>query len=173
MKYALHINKERDIYTIPEDVTIIDGYAFYGQQTLRYIEMNEKVKIIKEYAFHGMTQLRTITLPSTIQQIEGNAFSECTSMKMIIIQANSNDITNCESTAFSHGQMYVKEGNENSGICGKQTLYGYKTKGKAGTNIHWMTIESGSKMIIYGINYFIFKVITICYIKFKCINIIF
>ena len=43
-------NKERGIYTIPETLTIIDGYAFYGQQTLRYIEMNEKVKIIKEYS---------------------------------------------------------------------------------------------------------------------------
>jgi hypothetical protein len=41
---------------------------------------------------------------------------------MIIIEGNSNEITNWASTAFSHGQIYVKEGDETSGLCGKQRL---------------------------------------------------
>ena len=33
------------IYNIPEEVTIIDGYAFYGQTHLKYIQFNSKLTI--------------------------------------------------------------------------------------------------------------------------------
>lgn len=52
---------------IPEDIKVIDMYAFYGCLNLKKIVIPEGVKIIGKYAFANCVRLTDIYLPSTIE----------------------------------------------------------------------------------------------------------
>ena len=56
VKLIVYPYAKKDIqkYIVPEDVTIIEGYALY-QTHFAYVKMNEKVKRIGEYAMRNAT----------------------------------------------------------------------------------------------------------------------
>ena len=73
---------------IPESVTSIKKYAFYGCTLLETITIPESVTSIEEYAFYGCTSLKSITIPDSVTEIYNGVFENCTSLESIIIPKN-------------------------------------------------------------------------------------
>ena len=73
--------------SIPESMTNIGDYAFYGCSTLNKITFakNSKLTTIGEYAFTDCVSIATITLPNSLKVIGANAFERCNGIKQIAI----------------------------------------------------------------------------------------
>lgn len=79
---------ERTKYVIPDSVTTIGASSFrYSVPTtnmsLTSIDIPESVTIIEEYAFYGCDSLISVTLPSKVKSIERYAFDSCESLQSI------------------------------------------------------------------------------------------
>ena len=70
---------------IPEQITLIPSYAFYGNKKLKEATLNKGIKIIKETAFQGCTALKSITIPEGVTSIESQAFKGCTALEEMTI----------------------------------------------------------------------------------------
>lgn len=77
---------------IPESVTYIGTYAFYGCKSLKTVTLNEGLRIIKEDAFAYCTSLKEITMPQSVTSIGGSAFYECNSLKKVVLTENTSVI---------------------------------------------------------------------------------
>lgn len=79
--------------TIPDKlgghtVTAIDGWAFFGLETLSTVSVPATVSAIKEYAFASCTSMVSITLPSELGILGQGAFQSCRSLKSVTIGKN-------------------------------------------------------------------------------------
>ncbi len=83
--------------TIPNSITSIGEYAFYGCTGLTNIEIPNSVTSIGNSAFYGCTDLTNITIPGSIITIEDAAFNGCWSLTSVII---SNGVVSIGSYAF-------------------------------------------------------------------------
>ena len=70
---------------IPESMTSIGSYVFYGCSWLTSIDIPASVTSIGSYAFYGCSSLTNINIPSSIKSIGGEAFYGC---NKIILQQN-------------------------------------------------------------------------------------
>ena len=84
-------------YTIPDNVTTIEEYAFYGSSGLSSITIPNSVTNIKEYAFYGCSGLSSITIPNSVTNIKEYAFYGCSGLSSITIP---NSVTNIKEYAF-------------------------------------------------------------------------
>ena len=84
--------------TIPDSVTSIEGYAFYGCTGLTSITIPNSVTSIGRDAFHDCTGLTSITIPNSVTSIGEWAFRGCTGLTSITIP---NSVTSIEGYAFS------------------------------------------------------------------------
>lgn len=98
----------RGIYTVPESVTDIAEYAFYGCSHLTSVNIADGVVSVPDYAFYGCKGLTSVTLPQSITKIgwwsfaysgitkitipenvsyiDRNAFCCCYSLKEIVFE---------------------------------------------------------------------------------------
>ncbi len=75
--------------TIPEGVTKIGNWAFYGCTGLTSVTIPEGVTKIGESAFEGCTGLTSVTLPKSIKEIESGAFAACSKLASVTMWASS------------------------------------------------------------------------------------
>ncbi len=74
----LYLNGElAENVVIPESVTHIKPYAFYGCSSLKNIALHEKIESIGEYSFYYCNNLVQINLPNSIEAIGKYAFYNC------------------------------------------------------------------------------------------------
>ncbi len=83
--------------TIPNGVTRIGDYAFYGQSRLTDITIPESVTNIRKYAFADCSNLANITIPEQVTEIGEHIFSNCTALTAIIIPEG---VTSIEGWSF-------------------------------------------------------------------------
>ena len=69
---------------IPDDVTYIGNYAFFGWSSLTSIEIPSSVTSIGAYAFYGCSGLTSIEIPSSVTSIGYSAFYDCVNLKTVI-----------------------------------------------------------------------------------------
>ena len=64
---------------IPDQVTVLDSYCFYGCTGITKLELGKGVANIADHAFHGCTSLTEIEpcLPDTLTTLGGCAFQQC------------------------------------------------------------------------------------------------
>ncbi len=74
----------QEVY-IPDTVTSIDGWAFYGCTALVRVEISEGVQEIGPFAFWGCASLQEIQLPQTLVKLGDVSFSQCVSLKEITL----------------------------------------------------------------------------------------
>ncbi|HAC32270.1 MAG TPA: hypothetical protein DCF70_06550 [Treponema sp.] len=84
--------KQSATYTIPNSVTSIYNYAFYGCTSLSSVTIGESVKSIKYNAFEGCTSLHSVTIPDSVTSIYDYAFYGCTSLSSVTIGNSVNYI---------------------------------------------------------------------------------
>lgn len=105
--YHLYINGvELKQLTIPNDISSIGNYAFYGCSYIasiiipnnvttigesafqnciqaEYLKMPEYLQIIKKATFKGCNSLKTVIIPSTVEFIYQEAFADCSALSNI------------------------------------------------------------------------------------------
>ena len=75
--YAQHLfidGEETTDLVIPESVTSIGGYAFYGCTGLTSVTIPNSVTSIGEEAFYGCSGLTSVTIPNSVTSVGGKAF---------------------------------------------------------------------------------------------------
>jgi len=95
MQYAL--GRADTEFAIPNTVTTINGFAFYGNSSLTSITFSSAMTSIGSNAFYGCKGLISVTIPSGITKIGDSAFRECTSLVSVTM---SDDVTSIENNAF-------------------------------------------------------------------------
>ena len=96
--HHLYINgNEITNLVIPNSVTSIGNYAFYGCSGLTSVTIPNSVTSIGERAFKGCSGLTSITIPNSVTTISSYAFSDCTSLTSVTIP---NSVTSIGIAAF-------------------------------------------------------------------------
>lgn len=72
-------------YTVPESVTQIDKYAFYGCKSLKEITLPNNITILNGYIFSGCASLENVTIPNSVEEIGNGVFENCSSLKSMTI----------------------------------------------------------------------------------------
>ena len=91
--------KSGNNYTIPDSVTNIGSYAFYGSTFLTSITMPNSITSIGIQSFTNCALLSSINIPNSITSIGNSAFFGCSSLLSINIP---NLITSIENSVFQN-----------------------------------------------------------------------
>ncbi len=83
--------------TIPDSVTTIGAYAFYGCTALTSVTLGSGVTGIGNYAFRDCTGLTAVAIPDSVTTIGSHAFRGCTGLTAVTISAN---VTTISSSSF-------------------------------------------------------------------------
>ncbi len=75
--------------TIPKEVQIIAGGAFYGNTKVTEITLPDTVCDIGAAAFKGCKSLQKIWMPAKIHSLEAEVFSGCSSLQEIVLTTRS------------------------------------------------------------------------------------
>ena len=126
---------------IPDGVTDIKTYAFYGCTGLTEVIIPDGVTSIEKRAFYGCSSLNNLSLPGTLTSIGEACFANCTSMENIVIPASVHTLCNegiwdlgifknCKSlseitipSSVSNIQSNTFDGCSNVTICGTRNSY--------------------------------------------------
>ena len=96
--YAFYGCSSLTSVTIPNSVTTIGYDAFYGCTGLTSITIPNSVTNIGDYAFYGCSSLTSVTIPNSVTEIGWRAFSGCSSLTSINIP---NSVTSIGEGVFS------------------------------------------------------------------------
>jgi hypothetical protein len=75
--------------TLPDNITAIGPYAFYGCSGLSAIELPAGITNIGTYAFRGCLNLSAIDIPGSIKSIGSYVFANCYSLASVTIRAET------------------------------------------------------------------------------------
>ena len=70
---------------VPDDITYIRPYAFYGCRSLLNVTISNNVTSIGEYAFCNCDSLVNLSIPNSVETIDILAFSLCDNLKRVKI----------------------------------------------------------------------------------------
>ena len=94
----LYLNGEKVTnLVIPNDITRIKQYAFYGCTGLTSVTIPNSVTTIGENAFRGCSGLTSVTIPNSVTAIGESAFNRCTELTSVTIP---NSVTTIGRSAF-------------------------------------------------------------------------
>ena len=91
--------KDLKEYEIPDTVTTIDYYAFFGNTSIENIIIPNSVENIESYSFYGCTNLENITIPDKVTTIRDYTFYNCNNLQNIYF---TGDIKRIQSYAFAN-----------------------------------------------------------------------
>ena len=101
LRYAHHLYLNgveiRDL-VIPNGVTSIGNYAFYGCSDLVSVSIPNSVTSIGDYAFEDCSGLTSVTIPNSVTRIGHKAFYGCSGLTSVTIP---NSVTSIGESAFS------------------------------------------------------------------------
>ena len=91
-------NSDIGSITIPNSITSIGNYAFYGCTSLTSVTIGNSVTSIGYAAFYGCTSLTSVTIGNSVSSIGDSAFSGCRNLTNITIP---NSVTSIGDWAFA------------------------------------------------------------------------
>ena len=84
---------------IPDEVTTIKDFAFFGYTSLTSVTIGNSVTSIGSDAFGDCSALTSVTIPNSVTSIENYAFSRCSALTSVTIP---NSVTSIGNAAFSN-----------------------------------------------------------------------
>jgi len=90
IQYTVH--DQRQSYTVPSTVTIIDSYAFSCSYSLRNVTLPDSVTTIGDSAFYYCSQMENVNMPADLETIGDNAFNSCGKLKSLRIPGKTKSI---------------------------------------------------------------------------------
>ena len=84
--------------TIPDNITEIKDYAFYGCTGLTSVTIPNSVTSIGNYAFEDCSGLTSVTIPNSVISIGNYAFEDCSGLTFVTI---GNSVTSIGDYAFN------------------------------------------------------------------------
>ncbi len=84
---------------IPDDITEIKKYAFWGCSGLASVTMPNSVTSIGSYAFNNCFGLTSVTIPNSVTSISEYAFYGCSNLTSVVIP---NKVTSIEDGTFKN-----------------------------------------------------------------------
>ena len=109
--YAFYGMKDTTSVTVPGSVTTFGKYAFGYNQSMTSLTLGEGITVIGEGAFENCTALTSVDIPDCVTTIGTYAFAGCSSLKTAII---SDSVTTIERYAFHDCQnlrnLYIGKG---------------------------------------------------------------
>ena len=135
---------------IPNSVTSISDYSFYGCSSLTSIKIPNSVTSIGYEAFYGCESLTSIQIPNSVTSIEYPAFSGCESLTSIIVDARNTkyDSRNDCNAIIDTPSNTLIVGCQNTIIPNSVTSIGYKAFYGC-TNLTSVKIPNGVTSIGY------------------------
>ena len=93
--------QEKEYFSVPQSVKVIEPFAFCLQKRLRDIELHNDIVSIGNAAFMGCEALEHIVIPRSVMEIESDTFDGCISLKRVelhdeITQIGRNSFRHCE-----------------------------------------------------------------------------
>ena len=77
---------------IPDSVTNIGDYAFWGCKSLKSLVIPDGVTSIGDCAFYDCESLKSLVIPDSVTHIGNGAFKVCSSLKSLVIPASVGNI---------------------------------------------------------------------------------
>jgi len=104
--------------SIPQGVTSIGRYAFYGCENMKTISLPDSIKSIEYNAFAFCSSLTELTIPDGVSTIEEVAFYDCSGLKQVVLPKSIEIIgrnafkycSGLEEIAFPEGLTVIQEG---------------------------------------------------------------
>ena len=127
---------------IPEGVTSIGSYAFYGCSGLTKLTISEGVTSIGSYAFRDCSNLTEIMIPASVTSIGSSAFDDCSGLTEITIPEG---VTSIGSYVFG-SCTNLTEINYNAAAVADLTSYS-NVFYNAGSNSEGCTVTVGESVI--------------------------
>ena len=96
LNYAHHLylnGEEVKDLVIPNSVTSIGEYVFYGCSGLTSVTIPNSVTRIGQNAFQGCSGLTSVTIPNSVTRIGNYAFSECSGLTSVTIGSGVESIS--------------------------------------------------------------------------------
>ena len=78
-----YANASGSVYNIPNSVTTIGDYAFFGCYSLTNVDIPDSVTTIGEDAFFGCNSLTIVDIPNSVATIKHAAFESCLKLKYV------------------------------------------------------------------------------------------
>lgn len=121
----LYLNGEEvKTIKIPETITTVRNYAFYGCTSITSVEMTNSVESIGNWAFYGCSGLLTVSLSESLSTIGDSAFFGCSNLESIeipkyVTSIPTNTFYNCKSlkTITFNSDQELKMGSQAFGKC--------------------------------------------------------
>jgi len=106
---------------LPEGLTSVSAYAFYGLTNLTEITIPDTVLTLGSAAFYGCTSLEAVTLGENLEYIGDEVFCDCTALKSVYIPKSVTEIgyyAFCNCTALEFIQVSPENPNFSSDEAG-------------------------------------------------------
>ena len=97
--------QEKEYFSVPQSVKVIEPFAFCLQKNLRNIELHNNIVSIGNAAFMGCEALEHIAIPRSVMEIESDTFDGCISLKSVELH---DEITQIGKHAFRHCDVLQK-----------------------------------------------------------------
>lgn len=91
--------QEKEYFSVPQSVKVIEPFAFCLQKNLRNIELHNDIVSIGNAAFMGCEALEHIAIPRSVMEIKSDTFDGCISLKNVELH---DEITQIGRHAFRH-----------------------------------------------------------------------
>lgn len=91
--------QEKEYFSVPQSVKVIEPFAFCLQKNLQNIELHNDIVSIGNAAFMGCEALEHIAIPRSVMEIKSDTFDGCISLKNVELH---DEITQIGRHAFRH-----------------------------------------------------------------------
>ena len=125
LNYAHHLKLNGTEVTnlvIPNDVTEINPYAFFGCTGLTSITIPNSVTTIGTGVFSGCTGLTSITIPNSVTTIYASAFTSCSSLTKLNIEDGVESISGLSFPDSPIETLYLGRNTSDAFMQGKTSL---------------------------------------------------